>query len=451
MATVTSYTSQRTAHRVLSSASWLVFGRIARLAIGVGVSIWVARYLRPADFGLLSSAIALVSILGVIGRFGLNPIVVRDLVRQPESSAELLGTVFAVRAAGAVIGTIVMVSVGWGSFGWGGVGAWVYVLVGMCLLPQSFFEAIELWFQAQIQAKVPMLVDMAAFIATSLCRVGLLAAGASLIYFATIPLLTGLFSAVGLAWIIRSRTDRVLTWNPNWPLARRLLLENWPMMLSQIAGIIYLRIDQVMLAMMSGTSEAGVYAAAIRLSEVWYFVPSAICISIKPALTRMREKNRERYYQILQGLFSVMTALALAVAIPITFLAAPAIDFLYGAVYAAAAPVLVIHIWSALFEFWKRAQGEWLINEGYLKFGMFRSLLGAAINVVLNLILIPHYGSLGAAVATLVSCGLSTMPANFIFAPARTILRLQMRSLLLVGLVGMVKDVLRRTDNSRNA
>ncbi|MEE3220542.1 MAG: oligosaccharide flippase family protein, partial [Planctomycetota bacterium] len=137
MATVSAYNSDRTAQRVLNNAAWLVFGRITRLTIGVAVSVWVARYLRPADFGLLASAIALVSILAVVGRLGMNPIVVRDLVRQPESARELLGTIFAIRVVSAVIGLATAIFVGWFYFGNHEVGTWLFVLVGLSLLPQS--------------------------------------------------------------------------------------------------------------------------------------------------------------------------------------------------------------------------------------------------------------------------------------------------------------------------
>ncbi|MFP6667278.1 MAG: flippase [Pirellulales bacterium] len=444
MATVSAYNSDRTAQRVLNNAAWLVFGRIARLTIGVAVSVWVARYLRPADFGLLASAIALVSILSVVGRLGMNPIVVRDLVRQPESARDLLGTILAIRVMSAVIGLATAIFVGWFYFGNHEAGTWLFVLVGLSLLPQSFFRSLELWFQSQINAKPLVVIETTSFVVTAAARIAMLAAGASLIYFATIPLLTAIFSALGLAWVLRSRMNRIITFKPNLTMAGNLLRDNWSMMLSQVAGIIYLRIDQLMLATMKGTSDAGIYAAALRISEVWYFMPAAICISLKPALTRLRDNNRERYLQVLQGMFSTMTALALVVAIPITFLAAPAVDFLYGADYAAAAPVLVIHIWTALFVFWKRAQSEWLINDGYLKFGLCRALLGAVTNIALNAILIPQYGPIGAATATLVSCFVSVVPVNLLFAPARPILRMQLRSLLLIGLGPTIRQGLGR-------
>jgi PST family polysaccharide transporter len=444
MATVSALTPDRTARRVLNSAAWLVFGRLARLTIGVGVSVWVARYLRPADFGLLASAIALVSILGVVGRLGMNPIVIRDLVRHPESARDLLGTIFAIRAASAVVGLAIATFIGWFYFGDHDAGMWLFILVGLSLLPQCFFRSLELWFRSQIKAKAPVVIETTAFMLTSAARIALLAASASLLYFAAIPLLTAIISALALGFVLRSRLDRIFTFKPNLAMAKNLLHDNWPMMLSQVAGIIYLRIDQVMLATMNGTSDAGIYAAALRLSEVWYFMPAAICISLKPVLTRMRDNNRERYLQVLQGMFSAMTALALAVAIPITFLAAPAVEVLYGADYSAAAPVLVIHIWSALFVFWKRAQGEWLINDGYLKFGLCRALIGAITNIGLNTLLIPRYGPIGAAVATLVACFISVVPVNLLFAPARPILKMQLRSLLLIGLSSTIRQGLNR-------
>lgn len=441
--------SAATVRSVVDSTAWLLGGRLIRLVVGAALSIWVARFLRPADFGLLVSAIALVSVVGAVARLGLNPVVVRDLVRRPEAAPELLNSVVGLRLAGALLGFVVVVAFG-STIVEAPRAGWVFALAGLALFPTAVVESLQSWFQSRIRARVPTVMSLASFLVASLARVGLLVQGASVLWFAAIPSLAGLASAIGLTrFFLADEPGGLSPWHLRRSRIARLLRENWPLAVSQVAGIVALRIDQVMVAAISGVGEAGVYGAALRLSEVWYFVPGALFISLRPALTRLREVDRERYLSVLQGLFSATTLLAVCLALPLTFLSRPIVDTLYGRDFSGAGPVLSIHIWTALLVFWRGAQVEWQINEGHLRFIALRSLVGAASNVTLNLVLIPSHGAVGAAVATLISKFLAIVVTNLFFPPARKIFRYQMRSLLLLDLRRNLRAVARALRGAR--
>ena len=185
--------------------------------------------------------------------------------------------------------------------------------------------------------------------------------------------------------------------------AGELLRESWPLILSGLSITAYMRIDQTMLGQMNGFAEVGIYAAAIRLSEVWSFVPVAIAASAFPSLVESRKSNAASYNERLQRLFYLMTGLAYVIAVPMTFLSSRLMSALYGEEFAAAGPVLAIHIWGAPFMFLGVARGYWAVNEGLTKFVFATTILGTITNVALNFLLIRTYGPIGAATSLVAS------------------------------------------------
>ena len=76
---------------------------------------------------------------------------------------------------------------------------------------------------------------------------------------------------------------------------------------------------------------------------------------------------------------------------------------MFGETYAESVPILVTHVWAGVFVFMRALLSKWLIAEDLLKLSMLSQVLGALVNIILNLKLIPVYGPVGAAYATLIS------------------------------------------------
>ncbi len=137
--------------------------------------------------------------------------------------------------------------------------------------------------------------------------------------------------------------------------------------------MLYMKVDQIMLGQMLGNRAVGMYSAAVRVSEVWYFIPMSIVASVSPLLIEARKVSADLYYERLSDLFRLMVAIALVIAIPMTFLAGSVAAVLYGNDYEGVGPVLAIHIWAALFVFLGVAQSPWTINEGVTKLALLRT------------------------------------------------------------------------------
>jgi len=295
------------------------------------------------------------------------------------------------------------------------------------------FDTIDSYFQAQVRSKLTVAAKNTAFLLTAAVRIFLIHVGAPLWEFAAAQVAELALGALGLITAYRYTGGRFSRWRASKAKAIELLTQSWPVILSGMAIMIYFRIDVVMLKMMQGAQAVGIYAAATRISEVWYVIPSAIVSSVTPAIMRARH-NPVLYYARLRRLFSLMTFLALTIGSVLALCSRWIVHLLYSEPYSAASPVLAIHAWASVFVFLGVAQAPWDFSENRLKLSFYRTLAGAVANVLLNLVLIPRYAAAGAAVATVVSYAISSVFANALSALTRPIFLLQIRSVRLTDM-----------------
>ena len=414
---------------ILGNSTWLLADKAVRMGVGLVVGVWLARYLGPERFGRFNYAIAFVALFSPIAIFGLDGIVVRELVRRPECKREILGSAFAIRIVGSflafslALAAILTVREGDRQSQW---------LVGIIAAGMIFqaFDIADLWFQSQVRSRYSVLAKSGAFLALTAVKIWLILSQAGLVAFAWVATAELALGALGLSIAFTLTGNRWLDLRPSREGVATLLRESWPLLLSGLAAMLYLRIDQVLLAQMAGEREVGLYAAAARLSEMWYLIPPVMVSSVTPFLTEARAESAEVYYQRLLQLFTILARVAYMVAIPVTLLAAPLVSLIYGDAYRQAGVVLAVHIWTILFVFLGAGAVPWIINERLTRLALFQTGLGAATNIALNLYLIPLYGAIGAALAALCSQCVSAWLANGILADGRKLFRLQARAML---------------------
>jgi PST family polysaccharide transporter len=181
---------------------------------------------------------------------------------------------------------------------------------------------------------------------------------------------------------------------------------------------------------MTGNREVGLYSAALRFSEIWYFIPMSIVSSVMPLLTQARLESEVKYYHRLQQLLNNLVRIAYIIALPMTFISSFLVTSLYGPDYSRAGLILAIHIWSAVFVFIAVGSTPWTINEGMLRYSLIQTTGGAIINICLNIYLIPRYGAVGAAISTLFSQMSACFLSNAMTPRLRIIFKMQLKALL---------------------
>lgn len=381
-----------------SNIVYLFSERAIAFIFGFAVGVYVARELGADAYGLLTYAVSLSSIFGVIMTFGLESVMVRELVSRPAERDEILGTGAWLKAGGFLLMQLILA---------------LYIVItrpplrtGLLIMIISsgylfqILQVLEFYFQAEVCSKYISLSKLFSLTIYCSLRFVLILCGADLIWFAVVEALNMLCISAGYLWFYIRGGHGVGSWCFSRIAAVRMLKSGWPFYLSSLAIMLYMRIDQVVIKSFLGNAEVGIYSIAVRLVELFYFIPVIGCASLLPALIRAKERSEELYQRRLSGLFGLMFYMGLGCVL-LCWCGSYLIRPVYGAEYAGAAGLLRSYSWVLLFIFTSQPLAQWYIVEGMQRYALLFALGTALLNIGLNLLLIRFYGVYGAVSATL--------------------------------------------------
>ncbi|MEI6543566.1 MAG: flippase [Methylococcales bacterium] len=403
--------------RYFANTSWLFAEQLLRMVAGLLVGIWVARYLGPEQFGIFSYAIAFTSLFNSIAKLGLDGIIVRDLVKEAEKRDIYLGTAFWLKLLGALL-MLGIVAIAMQLTSSDPLTNLYILIIASGAIFQSF-EVVDFYFQSKVLSKFVSICKMAQLFISSLLKLYFIYTGAELIYFVLVTLLDQVTLALSLYIAYRFQELGSFYVHFNKAIAKQLLKDSWPLIFSGLVIMIYMRIDQIMIKEMLGERDVGLFSAAVRLSEVWYFIPVIISTSLFPSIVNAKKISDKLYDTRLRRLYTFMIWLAIMIALPMTFLSNWLVTLLYGEAYREAGQILMIHIWAGVFVFMGVASSKWFISEGLQRHLTINTVAGAIMNILLNIFLIPKYGIYGAAIATVMSQALASYFMNILFKLTR--------------------------------
>ncbi|MFA5047526.1 MAG: flippase [Patescibacteria group bacterium] len=387
--------------RYLKNTGWMFVGQAISMATSFVIIIFLARYLGPAQYGLLNYVMSFCIIFAFLAGFGIDSVLNRELVKNPQKHNEYLGTGFIIKLFGSFLCIVV-------------IAASAYILhldhfskilvfiYSLSFIFQSLY-VISAFFQSRVEAKYNRIAETIYNIISLVIKLLLIFFGFGIFWLVLAYAADTAILSLCYLLVYKKNKFKVRDWKFDYRLATALLKDSWPLMFSSLAVTIYMKIDQVMIKSLLNDSAVGIYAAAAKISEVWYFIPAIICGSVFPAMVNAHKTTSAQFASRLKKLYSLLFWLSFLVALLVTCLSGFIINILYGFAYASAAPILNVHIWSGVGMFLGIAVTQYLIVENYNKIFFYSTVLGAILNVLLNLFLIPHLGIMGAAIATLMS------------------------------------------------
>jgi O-antigen/teichoic acid export membrane protein len=272
---------------------------------------------------------------------------------------------------------------------------------------------------------------MAGFTVASAARITLILWRAPVWAFAAAAAGEVLLYAVGWLMIGWRRGLQARGWHFQGHYARSLLAQSWPLALSGLAIYVQAYIDQVMLGKMLGTTELGQYAAALRIVTAFAFLPMVLQTVAAPEIARAKRDHENLYRRRLYNIYRIMFGLFLAVALPLVFLGPAFAVVLFGHAYRGAAVLLPLLAFRMFFTNFGVARSLFIVNEGLFRFSLLTSLVGAVMNIALNLFFIPAWGARGAIAASLISFAVTIFALDGLHPKMRANLRLMVRSVLL--------------------
>ena len=424
--------------KYFSNTSWLLFEKVFRLVLNFIVMIVVVRYLGPDKFGIYSYAISFYGLFVALISLGMEGISIRELVKYPDKRDQILGSVFYSQLMGAILAvsfialTLFITSEELS----------ISILI-LIISASSFFQTlnvVDYYFRSTVKAKYSVYVLSTSVVMVSITKFILILVEAPLITFIIAYSFEFVFNSIGYFIVYHRQKLKLKNWKFEKELAKNLLKDSWPLILSGVVVSIYAKIDQVLIKKMLDSESVGFYAAAVRLSEAWYFIPIAISNALFPAIVNAKNISKELYYSRLQKLYDILAWIAILISVPISFLSPYIIEILYGERFSQSAPILTIYIWAGVAVFLGVASSQFLVTENLTKISFYRTAIGMISNVFLNIIFIPVYGIIGSAVATLISYSLATF-SIILFKDLYSQFIMMLKSILFINLYSGIKSL----------
>ena len=413
-------------NRIFTNASWIIGCKIVQSLLHFVIGVLTAHYLGPSNYGIISYVASVVAFAMPLMQLGLRNTLVKEFIKAPDREGEILGTALAINVISSIFcmaGSISFVLL---------VNAGETETVIVCALYSLslLFNATEMtqyWFQSKLLSKYPSIAALIAYVCVAVYKSYLLITQKSVQWFAFSNALDYCLISVMLVIIYKKVGGQKLS--VNWKLGKELLSRSKYYILPSLMVTIFQHTDRVMLKLMVGEAETGIYSAAITCIGISSFVFAAIIDSFRPVILEAKEKDQTAYEKQMIQLYSIITMLSLAQSIGMALLSKPIILILYGSEFMRAASILAVAVWYVTFGYYGSVRNIWILAEGKQKYLTAINVGGALANVLANFLLIPVCGAMGAAIASLFTQFFTNVILGFIIRPIRKNNELMLRSL----------------------
>ena len=422
--------------KYFDNTSWLLGERILRMAVSLFVGIYVARYLGPENYGLLSYANSFVGIFVALATLGLDDVVVRELVKNPEKREELLGTSFLLKIVGAVLMWVVIIltvpftnnDIQTNSF---------IMIIALGVVFQAF-NVIDFNFQATVKSKYVVYAQFVQLTFSSIVKLILIINEAALIWFVSVYFLDAIILALGLVLTYLHNSGKIFSWRWNFRVAKTLLSDSWPLMFAYMSYLIYAKIDRIMIKEMLEEYSVGIYSAAYVLYEAPLLISLMVAKSVYPLLVQYYRENKNKLLNFYTILSSYMTLLSYLIVLFFYIFHDGLIQITFGNSFKDSSNILMLLSIGLIPMFNAFLRSSYLTITGNQKIILYTTMLSAILNIILNYFFINIFNLEGAVYATVTTQIVSLFILNIAFAETRVLFFIHAKSLSLIGIWGKI-------------
>lgn len=413
-------TSNKGGTQVLRNIGWHSSEKVLRMLIGFLVGIWLARYLGPERFGRFNYIMAWLSMFGAIAWLGVGEAVMRDMVRSRVDEGHILGSAFMIRLCGSLLA----ITSALGAAKWlGNFDETQLTLLAILCIGVPFAETpagIWMWFASHTNIRPVVLGKCASMIFGAIFKVWVILSGAGLIALMSVLALESVLLCLCLFGAYLWCGERFSHWRFDTRHAWKMLLTGLPIAFSGLAVSLNARIDQLMLGYLTNMSDVGIYAAAMRFSEIWWVVPPMIVQTLAARYIYPKDLGD----QLQSNVARIIAGMALLSLIPcflFSVIGSEIISFILGKQYLGAGSVLTIHIWIAVLVFIDAPVNQYLLATHRQSQLVIKSVVLLLLNFGLTLALVPRYGPQGAATATLMAQAVTVLAMPLLYSPLQDV------------------------------
>lgn len=401
-------------NRVIKNASWIIGCKIVQSALNLFVTMFTARYLGPSNYGLISYAASVVAFFIPIMQLGLTNILVREYINYPDEEGKITGTALVMSGLSSIFTVISVIAFALVANFNEPETIIVCTLYSISLVTQAL-EIIQYWFQAKLLSKYTAVVSLFSYVIISSYKIFLLVSRKSIYWFAVSYALDYLIISMALIILYHNLGGMKLSVNKS--TAHRMWNQGKHYILSSLMVTIFTQTDRVMIKLMVDDASTGYYSAAVTCAGLANFVYMAIIDSARPSIFESKLSNQKAFEKNIVRLYSIVIWASILQCVAISLFSPFIINILYGRSYVEAIGVLRVVTWYVTFSFLGSVRNIWILAEEKQKYLWIINLSGALANIVLNFLLIPIWGMMGAAIASLITQFFANVIIGFILKP----------------------------------
>lgn len=414
--------------KIITNVFWAITGKVVTLLSTLIVGIFVARYLGPDQYGLMNYVVSLVALFTVFATFGTTEIIIRELAKKNISKDVILGSAFRVRIYLSIVSYIAICV--YLLLSDEARDTSILILIYAISIILSSFEVIRFYFTSIIENEYVVKSEIFRTVLGAIIKVILLICKAPL--YAFVIALTFDFALLASGYIVsyKKKVGSVRLWRVDNVFVKKLMSTSFPLLISSAAMIVYQRIDQVMIAKMLDNESVGYFSTAASFIGIVTFIPTIMVQTISPMLVGYWKNEKSRYEKESQRMMNVTTWLTIIMCIVLALLSYPIIRYTYGLEYIEAVPVFRILVFKAVGVALIMTGGQLIVIENIHKWAFVRNILSCIVCVICNYYLIPMWGIIGSAWATIVTVMFTGCFSNILIPQYIHILKKQFIALL---------------------
>jgi O-antigen/teichoic acid export membrane protein len=387
---------------IAKNTIWLSISQFGGRFIKAAIIIYAARILGTAEYGVFSYAVTLAGFIGLFMDPGINTVLMKETAKSSESERRTtFSTIFAIKIVLIFIGAGIIIFIG--PYFSTLPGAKMLLPIAACIL---MFDTLREFFLSLLRGMERMEWDAGIFIFTNIAIVLLgfwftlmNPTARALGWGYALGTAAGAIGAIVVVWdYVKELFSRF-----SMKLIAPILHSAWPFAITGALGLLFTNTDILIISWMKTASDVGIYSAAIRIIQVLYLIPGVIQLSTLPLFSRLANKDNEKFRSVFEQTVTTVFLASIPLAIGGIIIGTPFITFIFGSAFAPGGLPFKLLAATFIVDFPGAVMANAIFVYGHQKSLIITSALGGVSNVLFDLLLIPHWGMTGSAVATLLA------------------------------------------------
>jgi len=384
---------------------FLASSQIIEKSLSFLIGILLARYLGKGDYGRLVYAIAFANLFTFFWDFGLARLIIRDVAKNRSDASITFSAKLKFQIVSCFIGVLVL-TLYLILFEIRGLEVSLILIFGISTALNHLSNSFRSIFIAFERAEYETYFN---FVLRSILLLTLFWAihrGWELIGISLVLLLFSLLNLIG-SWKLVDKYFFHLQFGEGRISFWSIIKDSFPIAIIIAFTTFYLQINKILLLKWKGEEAVGIYGAVDVIVMAFLIISNSLVLATFPIISRQNRISKGQTFPIYKSVFKVLIALGIPIALGGMLLNKEIISFTYGAEFSESSDVLKILIWLTPLLFLTNFTGNCLIAIDKQRLLAYICGFNTALNLALNLILIPYYGYRGAAIASLATEGIN--------------------------------------------